>query len=429
MGHIWETTGPGAVLAAMDHIYAFDARYRVAWVGVTTSLLPVAERAALARGEEVLWRDERNGAPGWLHAIAPVRARGAVVGAIDVSESPPDLRAHVRRTIRATVATTLALSATMMLMTLLVGFWVAGRPISALISEVRRVAAGDLRARALPPHRDELGQLTREFNRMLDRLQAASEEVRTSTDARFVALEQLRHAQRLTTVGRLASGLAHEMGTPLNVISGRARLILEDEREARTHASIIFDQADRMTKIIRQLLDYARRRPPQKEPHNLTAVAREVLPLLGTVASNKRLDLRFRAEVEAAPVTADRAQVQQALTNLIVNAIQASGEGATVEVIVRAARRARRPARLPDQPNVETEVFELAVRDQGPGMAPEILSRVFEPFFTTKPVGEATGLGLSVANEIVEDHGGWIEAESEPGRGSRFALFLPVRAS
>jgi two-component system, NtrC family, sensor kinase len=428
MGRLWEAAGEAPVRAAMDRIRAFEARYRVSWIDLRApgAGLPPEDLAALARGEEVTRREDRAGAAGWLHAVTPVRFHGAVVGAVDVSEPPPDLRAHVRRTIRATIATTVSLAATMVLVILLVGEWIVGRPISVLIGQARRVAGGDLRARSSPQQRDELGELTREFNGMLDRLEVASAEVRASTRARFTALEQLRHAQRLTTVGRLASSVAHELGTPLNVIAGRARLIVEDARDAQVHAAIVIDQAERITKIIRQLLDYARRRPPQKEEQDLAKLASDLLPLLSTLATKKRIELRLHPETSTAPVTADPTQVQQALTNLIVNAIQASGPDGRVDVALQAVR-VRRPTRLHDDPGGELDAFEVAVEDHGPGMSPEVLARVFEPFFTTKAVGEATGLGLSVANDIVEEHGGWIEAQSEPGRGSRFAMFLPRR--
>jgi signal transduction histidine kinase len=129
-------------------------------------------------------------------------------------------------------------------------------------------------------------------------------------------------------------------------------------------------------------------------------------------------------------VIADRTQVQQALTNLIVNALQASASEGSVDVTLRPAR-GHRPNRGRDELDGEraaVDGFELSVRDHGPGMPPDVLARVFEPFFTTKPVGESTGLGLSVAQDIVDEHGGWLSAESEPGRGSRFVLFLPRRA-
>ena len=426
LGNMWVAGGEAPVRQAMARLAAFEARYRVGWIDLrrADSPLPAAERSAVARGEQVLWQDVTSVPPGWLHAVSPVRAAERIVGAVDVSEPPPDLRAHVRRTIRATVMTTVALAATMMLMTLLVGAWVVGRPIASLISQARRVAAGDLGARSIPRQRDELGLLARELNRMLDRLERAAAEVSASTAERFEALAQLRHAERLTTVGRLASSVAHELGTPLNVVGGRARLIVEDQQGADAHARIIIDQADRMTKIIRQLLDYARRRPPQKGEQDLARVAADVFPLLATLANKKRIQLMFHAEIASAPVTADATQVQQALTNLIVNAIQASADGATVDVTLRGGPRA-----AGDEKRTAIETFELAVRDHGPGMAPEVLARVFEPFFTTKPIGESTGLGLSVTHDIVDEHDGWIEADSAPGRGSRFSIFLPRRAA
>jgi signal transduction histidine kinase len=435
MAALRAAAGEQAMRAAMDRVRTVEAHFRVCWVELDDAGLPPPERAALGRGEEVLWRaaPTRSG-PGWLHVVAPVRVGAAVIGGVDVSEPPLDLRAQVGRTIRDTLLTTLVLAATMMLLTLLVGVWLVGGPVSVLIGQARRVAGGDLGARSQPHQRDELGELGRELNRMLDRLEAAADEVRASTRERFAALEQLRHAERLTTVGRLASSVAHELGTPLNVVAGRARLVIEDEREARTHAGIIIAEAQRMTKIIRQLLDYARRRPPEKKQEDLARLAADTLSLVATLASKRRVELAFAGEggggagsgssPAPAPVTVDPAQVQQALTNLVVNAIQASAEGGRVDVSLRAAR-ARRPGAPGADASPEADGFALTVCDHGPGMPPEVLARVFEPFFTTKPVGEATGLGLSVAHDILDEHGGWIAAESEPGHGSRFTIFLP----
>jgi len=424
VGRTWDDGGKQRALALLDPMRGLAARFRVRWVDLDdlAAARPAAERRAIARGEEVLWHHDSD-APGWFHALSPVRSHGAVVGAIDLSEAPTDLRAHVRGTIRATLLTTLALSATMVLVTLLVGAWVVGRPVTALIGQARRVASGDLRARSVPHQRDELGELTRELNGMLDRLESAAAEVRASTQQRFAALEQLRHAERLTTVGRLASSVAHELGTPLNVVAGRARLITEDDREAGKHAGIIIDQSARMTKIIRQLLDYARRQPPEKDRQDLRSLAAEAVTLLEPLAGKQGVLLRLACDLPDVPVVADPTQIQQALTNLMVNAIQASPRGGTVDVTVRAA--AVRPPATAGGGKPDVESFEVSVQDHGPGMPADVLARVFEPFFTTKPVGESTGLGLSVANDIVEEHGGWIAAHSEPGRGSRFSVFLP----
>ena len=206
-----------------------------------------------------------------------------------MSEPPLDLRAHIGRTIRATLVTTFVLAATMMLMTLVVGAWLVGRPITGLIGQAQRVAAGDLGARSAVRQRDELGDLTRELNKMLDRLESAGAEVQASTRKRLETLEQLRHAERLTTIGRLASSVAHELGTPLNVMTGRARLIVEDEKLAAVHARVIIDQGERMTKIIRQLLDYARRRPAQRVEEDLCRVAADAVALLAPLATKKKM--------------------------------------------------------------------------------------------------------------------------------------------
>ena len=430
VGRTWEDggqeDGKKRALALLEPTRGLAPRFRIGWVDLAdadrTSTLSPHERAAIVRGEEVLWHHDSD-TRGWFHALSPVRARGSVVGAIDLSEAPTDLRAHVRGTIRATLLTVLALSATMVLVTLLVGAWVVGRPVTELITQARRVASGDLRARSVPHQRDELGELTRELNGMLDRLEAAAAEVRASTQQRFAALDQLRHADRLTTAGRLATSVAHELGTPLNVVAGRARLIVEDDRDATKHAEIIIDQSTRMTKIIRQLLDYARRQPPQKAPQDLGRLAGEVLTLLETLASKNGILLRLASDLPEAPVIADATQIQQALTNLVVNAIQASARGGTVDVTLQATR-ATPPSFSAESPQ-EGDYYVVAVQDHGHGMPSDVLARVFEPFFTTKPVGESTGLGLSVANDIVEEHAGWMSAQSEPGRGSRFSLTLP----
>ena len=429
VGVTWEAAGEQRARTLMAELDASEPRLRLRLIDLHREAAGVSadERARLQRGEELLLRPSDDH-PDWLHVVIPIRVRGAVVAAIEVAEAPPDLRVQRRRAVWATIATTLALSATMVLVTLLVGAWVVGRPITALITQARRVAAGDLGARSTPRHRDELGELTRELNGMLDQLEAAATTVRASTDQRFAALEQLRHAERLTTVGRLASSVAHELGTPLNVVAGRARLVTEDAAEAATHARIIIDQTERMTKIIRQLLDFARRRPPQKGNQDLMLLVADVLSLVQTLAHKKGVTLRFSPDVAAAAVVADSTQIQQALTNLVVNAIQASRDGGDVDVVLRATR-AQRPAPPVHAELAPRECFEVAVRDHGPGMPADVLAQVFEPFFTTKAVGEGTGLGLSVAYGIVDEHGGWIEAESEPGRGSRFSMFLPRGAA
>ncbi len=358
VGRIWDSAGRTAALALLADGRVLGTAFRVRWLeGGSHEAAPIT----VGDGAEVSWRDVREDG-GWLHTLIPIPG-GANRGSIDLAEAPPDLRPSVGQTIKATSLTTLGLGGMMMTLTLIVGAWMVGRPISALIDQTRRVGGGDLRVRSLARQHDELGDLAQAFDGMLDQLQAAARQVESSTRQRIAALEQLRHADRLTTVGRLASSVAHELGTPLAVVAGRARLIVEDEREAVQHAQVIIDQTARMTKIIRQVLDYARRGLPQKQPCDLVPLARDVLPVLETLARKRQVTLHFSTEVARAPIVADPAHVQQALTNLVLNAIQASADGGAVDITVRAARVAR-PNGGAAPPAVD-EVFEVCVQDHG----------------------------------------------------------------
>jgi signal transduction histidine kinase len=236
-------------------------------------------------------------------------------------------------------------------------------------------------------------------------------------------LDQLRHADRLNTVGKLASGIAHELGTPLNVVSGRARMIARGAppEEAVDNARIIAEQVDRMAKIIRQLLDFARPRGAQKAPADLATLARQTLSLLEPLGKKRAVGLHFEERAGAgARAEVDAGQLQQVLTNLIMNGIQATRGGGDLSVTIERVR-ARPPA---DHGGPEGDYIAIRVADQGDGIPPEVLPRVFEPFFTTKDIGEGTGLGLSVTYGIIQEHGGWIDVQTEVKKGSTFTVYL-----
>jgi signal transduction histidine kinase len=187
-------------------------------------------------------------------------------------------------------------------------------------------------------------------------------------------------------------------------------------------AQTIVEQSERMTQIIKQLLGFARRRQPQQKHESLRAIALRTLALLRHMA--EKAGITF-APLDVAPdpvVEVDGSMIEQALTNLVVNAIQAMPTGGTISVRL-GADVTTPPA------DIEGPVVEYAyvcVEDQGVGMTSEQMTHAFEPFFTTKDVGEGTGLGLSVAYGIVRDHGGWIGVASEIGKGSRFSIYLPL---
>ena len=307
------------------------------------------------------------------------------------------------------------------ILALALGVMFIGRPISKLANKARRVGTGDLSAPLQLRQRDELGELANEINLMCERL---SEE----QGARARATEQLRHADRLTTVGKLASGLAHELGTPLNVVSGRARLIADrevDGDDVVDSARIVAEQADRMTALIRQLLDFARPRAPRPAPLNITTVASRVCQLVATIARKANVKLIPPAPDESLRLEADDGQLTQVLTNLVVNAIQSIqsvGADGTVEIVTRTVEQVPPPY----VGGAAQTWMAIEVRDTGAGMDDATRERIFEPFFTTKQVGEGTGLGLSVSWGIVREHGGWIDVQSSRDAGSTFTVYLPM---
>lgn len=310
---------------------------------------------------------------------------------------------------------------------ILMGIRGVGQRLEKLTEKTKRIGQGDFSTPLQLRGNDELNQLATALNEMSDQLAEQQEEIRTESTARLAAVEQLRHVDRLNTVGRLASGVAHELGTPLNVVSGRADLIASgrlDADQTRESALAIKSEADRMTNIIRQLLDFARRGTSQRSSIDFRHVADQCAELLRSMATKQNVQLVVNGE---GPLMAnvDPAQMQQVLTNLVVNSIQAMPAGGTVSIELE-----HKSTQPPGAPNASTEPYCcLSVSDEGVGISAEDRQHLFEPFFTTKDVGEGTGLGLSVSYGIVQDHDGWIVVQSVPGRGSRFTVFLPSNES
>jgi signal transduction histidine kinase len=291
---------------------------------------------------------------------------------------------------------------------------------------VRRIGSGDLSGPLPARQKDELGEIAAEVNAMCERLAEAQVRLQKETEERIAAEQQLRHADRLMTVGKLASGMAHELGTPLNVVSGRAQMIAtgeSTEADAKEDARIIVEQTRRMTKLMRELLDFARPRPAQRAWVDLRPLAQQTLTLLSALARAHDADLVV-LDGDSARASVDPGQMQQVLTNLVVNAIHALRGRGTVSI---GFRREHERAPLEHGGQVG-ERLVVEVCDTGQGMDAKLIPRIFEPFFTTKDVGQGTGLGLSVTHGIVREHGGFITVHSELGKGTTFAVHLPVEA-
>ena len=226
---------------------------------------------------------------------------------------------------------------------------------------------------------------------------------------------QLRQTERLAELGTLAAGMAHEIGTPMNVILGRAEYLMRktSEESTRKELTTIVAQVERITKIMNQLLSFARQRPIERQPFALSLVVHEIVDVLQERLEKQRIRLEVDLEPNCPAISADRDQMGQVLLNLIVNAIQSMSEGGTLSLNLRC----------------RNDHVRLSVSDTGCGISPEHVPKLFTPFFSTKEVGEGTGLGLTVVHGIIEEHQGFITVDSEPGRGTTFHIDLPVNRS
>lgn len=420
-GRIYLTVGEDPARDLVREANDAESPVTIRWIwldappgDVRQPFAPVPSLAPIRRGDDVVVRLRPPGQPeDALYVYVPVDVPNGRPVAIELKESLAEEQDYIHQTITQAVATTAILVLVCASVALGLGFLFVGRPVAKLVRMARRIGQGDLSTRERLRQRDEIGVLAREIDAMCDRLATARDRVAAETAARMAAHEQVQHANRLATVGKLGAGIAHELGTPLNVISGNAQLIIdsyEPGSPAHVNAITIGEQAGRVTKIVRQLLDFARRRSPQKTVQDLRTLVQHAADLLGPMAQARQIRIDIEATSVELFADVDTGQVQQAVTNLILNAIQASPAGTTIEVSL--ARR--RP-----------KLIEIAIVDHGTGIAPEVLPRVFEPFFTTKGVGEGTGLGLSVTYGIINEHGGSIEVDSDVGHGSRFRVYLP----
>lgn len=224
--------------------------------------------------------------------------------------------------------------------------------------------------------------------------------------------EQLRKTERIAELGTLASGMAHEIGTPMNVILGRAEYLFQrtaDEGMKKGLATIV-TQIERITKVMNQLLVFARRKQPDRQVVDLGEIAEDSLEMFQERMTHNRITVEKGIEGNLPSIYADRDQLVQVLINLVTNSLHAMPEGGRLRLSL--AR--------------EGSHVCLGVSDTGHGMPEEIRSKVFEPFFTTKDFGKGTGLGLTVVKGIVEEHGGTITVESVVDKGTTFWIRLPV---
>ncbi|MEI9479943.1 MAG: ATP-binding protein, partial [Deltaproteobacteria bacterium] len=296
-------------------------------------------------------------------------------------------------------------------------------PIAQLMDGIKNLSKGNLDTQIDLKRGDEFSALARTFNQLAINLKTAQEKIIQQAETRLQLERELRQSEKLAIVGQLASGLAHDIGTPLNIISGRAELIkrkLEEKEEAQKDLNIIVQQTERITKIIQQLLGFVRKKRPEQKPLNVGLLLETTLEFFDYLIQKQGVKVVKEVETPLPPVIGDLDQLNQVFSNLFLNAIQAMPQGGTLRLSVS-------PKWISKEGLNERErlYIEVGIEDTGMGMGKEVLENIFNPFFTTKEGDKGTGLGLTVSQGIVEDHEGWINVESEVGTGSVFKVYLP----
>jgi two-component system NtrC family sensor kinase len=308
------------------------------------------------------------------------------------------------------------------------------KPLGDAAAAAEAIAAGNFARRIPGANSAELDNLAGSVNRMTDRL--------------IEDRVHLVRAEKMASIGRLAAGIAHEVGNPLGAINGYAHVLRSSATTADAKEAVagLEREAGRIDRIVRGLLDYARPSPRSSGRVDVSDVARNVVDLLMSQGALKTVDLRFSPASEAIIVAGDRHDLEQIFINLLLNAVDAmQGKGSLALVLRRTQREAllsggRReddPAeRAPNPPSPRAvrwmderpaeDIVMIAVVDSGPGIPEEDLERVFEPFFTTKEPGKGTGLGLAIVARAIENASGTIWATRSREGGAAFRILLPI---
>ncbi len=349
----------------------------------------------------------------WVHVL-PVGTPAA--RALEVAFTAPDTGAMGRDAIRGVLLRVGALTAVLALLIAVVLQRQVLRPLADLTGSIRALGEGRRGPPLTVKRRDELGLVADEFNRMTDQLDEARQRLVAEGEHTLDLEQRLRRLETLAVAGKLASGIAHEVGTPLNIISGRAEMVLASlpaGHPAREDLERIIHQIDRVSNIVRSMLDSVRVGKLEIRRVAIEPLIGQLLRLLEHVVRRRGISVITDIPADPPDVAGDPGRLQQVFINLLMNAIEATPPDGQITITVRRAVDEARAG------------VSVEVADTGAGIPADALGQVFEPFFTTKPAGEGTGLGLAISRDIVRDHGGTIAAVSRAGHGAIFTVWLP----
>ncbi|HEV8135395.1 MAG TPA: ATP-binding protein [Pyrinomonadaceae bacterium] len=381
-----------------------------------------------------------SGSDQLYRVFATIFEGGKPTGAVEIVERFDSIWSIAFRYVKSVVWMSLVTVVLIMLGTYLLFRHLVYQPIDELLGAMSRAKAGDLEARVPVHSNDELGLLSQEFNSMLGQVRDMTKEREAQRDLlrqrvqeatcelefrnqqlQETNLELWRTNRRMNELGRLAAAgqtaahFAHEVGTPLNLISGHVQLLkadLErDPHDAEARIRTISAQIERIERIVRRMLDKTRFET-ELSPLDLNGLLRKLCDAMSPALDKRGIKMVFDLEEKVPLIAGSADRLQQLFLNLINNSLDAMPEGG--ELTVRTG--------IAGSKNGKSNQVVVDFADTGLGMTPEIMSRIFDPLYTTKARGHGTGLGLVIVNQVVVEHGGTVEVESEPGRGTRFRL-------
>lgn len=447
------------VLAGIQRLSVFEITQESSLLVMTTDpkavpqTLDLEERAEIQAGRSVMQLDESSAERAW-RITAPIAIDGKVVGALrglfSVKEYDDLIKQEIELAKAIGIGVVLVASLTFLLLIRIK----IHHPIHRLLYAMRNVEAGDLSGHASITGPVEIREVTAQFNRMLDRVreaglekdrllkeiqhfnqtlqkrvsEAAAELQRTNLELVEARLA-VEGSQRLAALGELSATMAHELGNPLNALSGHLQMLTHagDSPSRWRHLAVIRSEVDRMVAIIEQVLDQTRVRL-RSAPSNLNGIIQEVLSLLSLGLQKQHVVLKTDLQIDLPPVAGDPRALHGLLFNIAANAVQAMPSGGELIIRTRAACTTELPGTVivSEGALVNGTAVRLTIADTGNGIRPEHLSRIFEPFFTTRHEAGGTGLGLAICQRVVTDSGGRLAVKSAVGQGTEFTVDLPL---
>ena len=376
---------------------------------------------------------ETNNGKFWVMGVT-ILSEGQPVGCLNLKVS----KSHTSVVTRQLVIRNLLLMLASLVVVILVVHIFFLRAVRAPVKDMIRVMEGaekgQLNVRASLRSLDEIGMLAAHLNRMLRRIEnfntelerkvqeataglaEANEELRRINEELFETQKKLARSERLAIAGQLATSLAHEIGTPLNSISGHVQLLArrkDADPSTSRRLQIIEKQIDNIVRTVKQLLSWSRKFELKIELVDLRRVVEEVVLLSSPALQLRKINVKLGLAKDCPKIYGDGGYLQQVFLNLINNSMDAMPRGGELRIETRLA-------------NGDARGVAVRVADNGAGMSPDTMAHVFDPMFTTKRMGTGTGLGLAICDQIIRQHGGTIYVESKPGQGTTFTLVLPV---